>query len=130
MDTTKKIVLHAYAAKELADSNRVIILERQMHHHNATTGKLLIGKQTFDTIELPDKQNQKNISSIPKGIYTWQKIKRSNGNNAIYIRDVPNRTEILIHQGTKPQHSQGCILIPNYMHLHEILKNKGLLVIL
>lgn len=131
MDTTKKIVLHAYASKELMDSQRVIILERQHDWSNHTEGKILIGKRTFDTIELPDKQNQRNISRIPKGVYTWQKIKRtSNKKNAILLRDVPNRSEILIHQGTKPQHSEGCILVPNYEHLHEILNNKGLIIIL
>lgn len=131
MDTTKKLVLHAYAAKELSSSKRIIILERQIDYFNSTAGKILVGSETYETIELPDKGNQRNISRIPKGVYTWQKIKRtSNGDNAILLRDVPNRSEILIHFGTKPTDSKGCILVQQYEHLHKQLNSKGLIVIL
>jgi hypothetical protein len=85
----------------------------------------------FNGIELPWKENQKNISRIPRGIYVWQKIQRSsNGQNAIWIRDVPNRSEILIHQGTKPEHSKGCVVVPNYEYLHSLLDKRGIIVFL
>jgi hypothetical protein len=64
-------------------------------------------------------------------VYAYTKILRSsNGKPAIWLRDVPNRSEILIHQGTKPEHSQGCIVMPEYNKLHEIMQEKGFIVLL
>ncbi|MGC6415343.1 MAG: DUF5675 family protein [Bacteroidia bacterium] len=131
MDKGKKAVLLIHAMREVVEEKRLIVLERQMNYHNCITGKILLKSKTFDTIELPDKQNQRNISCIPKGVYTWQKVKRtSNGKDALYIRDVEGRSQILIHQGTKPSHTQGCILVPNYQELHDVLNKKGLIVII
>jgi len=130
MDKTKKAVLLVQATRELLNDGRVIILERQVNYHNSTLGEILVKGITFDTIELPWKDNKKNISCIPPGVYTWQKIKRtSNGKNALYIRGVKDRTEILIHYGTMPQHSEGCILLPQYERFHTMLNTKGLLYI-
>lgn len=130
MDKGKKAVLLVHAMREVVEEKRLIVLERQTTYHNCITGQILLKSKTFDTIELPDKQNQRSISCIPSGVYTWQKIKRtSNGKDALYIRDVKGRSQILIHQGTKPSHSKGCILVPNYQELHDLLNNKGLLVI-
>ena len=131
MDKNKIPELLIHAAREITEQKRLLILERQINYHNATKGELLVQNKTFETIELPYKDNQRNISSIPPGTYTWQKIKRtSNGNDAVYIRDVKGRTQILIHQGTKPEHSQGCILLPNYREFHNLINNKGLIVII
>lgn len=113
----------------MATSGRVLVLQREINHYNSTTGNLYLKKGTVSTIELPDRQNQRNISRIPPGTYPFQKITRSNGNKAIWIRDVPNRSEILIHQGTKPSHSQGCILTKDMTWLNEI-ETKGLITIL
>lgn len=131
MDKARRSLLHIHALREITEEKRLIIIERSMYHHNATQGKLLVGSKTFDTIELPDKDNQKNISCIPKGTYTYQKIKRSSNNeNALWIRGVENRTEILIHYGTKPSHSKGCVLLPNYKEFHRLVNDKGLIVII
>lgn len=130
MDKGKKAVLLIHATREVVEDKRLIVLERQNKLYNCIQGQILLKSKTFETIELPDKQNQRSISCIPSGVYTWQKIKRtSNGKDALYIRDVQGRSQILIHQGTKPSHSKGCILVPNYQELHEALNNKGLLVI-
>ena len=91
MEKGKLSVLHIHALREVTTQNRLLILERQMFHQNATEGKLIMGNKTWDTVELPWKENQKNISCIPSGTYTWQKIIRSsNKQPALYIRDVHN----------------------------------------
>jgi len=131
MEKGKLSVLHIHALREVTTQNRLLILERQMFHQNATEGKLIMGNKTWDTVELPWKENQKNISCIPSGTYTWQKIIRSsNKQPALYIRDVDNRTEILIHEGNKPTQSEGCILLHNYKNFHRLVNNKGLIVII
>ena len=131
MDKARKSLLHLHALREVTADHRLIILERNMHHSNAIQGTLLVNNHTFETIELPWKNNIVNRSCIPTGTYTYQKITRSsNKEPAVWLRNVKDRSEILIHHGTKPQHSQGCILLPEYRKFHNIVNSKGLIVIL
>ena len=131
MDTTRKKILTLLGSANAVAERRLIVLERTLDLHNCTQGEIIVGNKVWDTLELPWKQNKKNISRIPPGTYTFQKIKRmSTGANALWLRDVENRTEILIHQGTKPTHSQGCILIKDYESFHEHVQSKGLIVII
>jgi hypothetical protein len=126
-----RIINQTLASLELRDSNRLIVVETTQNHENSTVVTIYVGNQSFKGLELPFKANQRNISSIPRGVYAWQKIKRqSNGKNAIWIRDVPNRSEILIHEGRYPHHSKGCILIDGYNNFHNSCENKGLIVLL
>ena len=79
-----------------------------------TTGLLTLPDgPPIHTIELPWRDNQVSISCIPPGIY---KFKRDHyGRHQWWsILDVPGRTHIEIHQGSKPSHSQGCILMSNH----------------
>ena len=131
MDTTRKKILTLLGSANAVAERRLIVLERTLDLHNCTQGEIIVGNKVWDTLELPWKQNRKNISRIPPGTYTFQKIKRmSTGANALWLRDVENRTEILIHQGTKPTHSQGCILIKEYEEFHKHVQSKGLIVII
>lgn len=131
MTSTQKTVLTILAAKNAIQSNKLLVLERQDFLHNSTKGQLLVNHKSFHTLELSWKDNQQNISCIPAGTYTFQKIQRtSNKQPALYLRDVTNRTEILIHQGNKPSHTQGCILIDNYEEFHHNVATKGLIVII
>lgn len=131
MDTTRKKILSLLGAATAVSEKRLIVLERTLDLHNCTQGQLLVGNRVFDTLELPWKENQKNISRIPPGTYTFQKIKRTtNGKNAIWLRDVKGRSEILIHHGTKPTETQGCILLEDYERFHYTVANKGLIVVI
>lgn len=62
------------------------------------------------TLEPPNKDNQRNISCIPYGQY---RVKRNTTGRFQYygIENVPNRSNIEIHKGTLPSHSDGCILL-------------------
>jgi hypothetical protein len=67
------------------------------------------------TLELPWRNNQKNISCYPAGIYTVKKITRPDGRLAFLVENVPQRSAILFHAGTyiattKPD-SEGCTLV-------------------
>ena len=85
-----------------------ITLIRQNKKGNAVNGTLTfpIGERTFS---YPSLENADFI--IPAGTYplerTWSpRFKK----RLAEIQDVPERTGIRIHMGTKPEHSQGCIL--------------------
>jgi len=66
-----------------------------------------------DTLELPDNNNQHNISCIPNGTYQVVKVQSS-----FHIREphfiimnVPNREGIAIHVGNSAHDTKGCILV-------------------
>ena len=85
-----------------------VTLIRQNKKGNAVYGTLTfpIGERSFS---YPSLENADFI--IPAGIYplerTWSpKFKK----RLAEIQNVPERTGIRIHMGSKPEHSQGCIL--------------------
>lgn len=65
------------------------------------------------SLELPWKDNKKIISCILPGDYDLVKITRPNGDTAFLVKDVPGRSEILIHIANyaagKKIDLQGCI---------------------
>lgn len=124
-------IIKQHANLELEDSGRVIVLHRETNGYNSTLGRIYVKGKTFNTIELPWKDNQRNISRIPAGVYYYRKTQRySNGKNCLWIQDVPNRSQILVHVGSKPQHSEGCVLVPSFEHLYQTVETNGLIVIL
>lgn len=63
------------------------------------------------TLELPDLNNAKRISCIPKGIYNVVKRNSPKYGNHFHVQNVPDRDMILIHSGNYFTHTLGCILV-------------------
>lgn len=127
---TKKAVLQALAAKQAIADNVLIVLAREHETEEETLGNLYTSDTKYPTIELPNRGNARNISRIPEGTYPYSLIHRKNGTRAVWIRDVPNRSEILIHYGNHPSHSKGCILVQKMNQLLLELPKKGLISII
>ena len=73
-------------------------------------GKAVRGLMRFGTQEVATLENEDYI--IPAGTYpiamTWSpKFKRM----LPIVLNVPGRSGIRVHRGTKPEHSRGCILV-------------------
>lgn len=49
------------------------------------------------TLELPDKDNQRNISCVPEGFYDVVPRTSPKYSSHLILKDVPNRSYILIH---------------------------------
>lgn len=63
-------------------------------------------------LELPYRDNKKNISCIPEGFYHW--VTRHTKDSKypykhIHIKDVPDRSFILVHIGNYPKDTKGCL---------------------
>ena len=65
---------------------------------------------TCKTLELPWKNNQRNVSCIPEGPYTVEKRWTQERQNHFHVLNVPDRSFILIHSGNYYSHTLGCIL--------------------
>jgi hypothetical protein len=71
------------------------------------------GMTPLFTLELPWKNNQKNISCIPRGLYPLE-IVNSTKNKDIgkaYEIIVPGREDIQIHIANYPRQIQGCVAL-------------------
>ena len=100
---------------------RKIILQRYFGNDKQTIGSIvypICGKNyttnmvfVCDTLELPDRDNQKFISRIPAGIYQVRKRWSLKFGKHFHILDVPDRTWILIHRGNYFFNSTGCIIV-------------------
>ena len=83
----------------------------RVYQNGRTAGRLTLPDGSeIQTIERPWLDNQVGISCIPEGVY---KFKRDHfGKHQWWsILEVPGRTFIEIHPGSKPKHSEGCILM-------------------
>jgi hypothetical protein len=53
----------------------------------------------FKTLELPWLNNQRRVSCIPEGTYKCVKHKSPKFGSTFWVKDVPERSQILIHVG-------------------------------
>lgn len=81
------------------------------YHDNCVTGELTYHSFTCKTLELPNLNNQENISCIPEGIYACKKITSQSLGKCIEIEGVDNRTYVRIHAGNFTSQILGCVLV-------------------
>ena len=76
-----------------------------------TMGKLYNGDELIcHTFELPDRNNNINVSCIPDGEYMLKMIASPKYGPCYKVHDVANRTNILIHEGNTVDDTRGCIM--------------------
>ena len=85
-----------------------ILIERSYTPYG-TLGRLTAGGLSLWTIELPWRGNERNESCIPPGVYTTIKHDSPNHGSTLWLQEVPERSEILIHAANYPSQLDGCI---------------------
>lgn len=63
------------------------------------------------TLEPPWKDNARNISCVPVGIYRCDNFSSPKFGPTWKLRDVPNRSDIEFHWGSYVQDTRGCPLL-------------------
>lgn len=95
-------------------SNRIII-NRKTYSENQVLGIGIVVDANdielfnFVTIELPWLENKRRISCIPAGVYSAIKHNSPKFGQTLWLQEVPNRSEILIHSANFSRQLLGCI---------------------
>ena len=94
-----------------------LILKRDIESPVQTQGKMTLidkhGKKLFEcfTLELPWRENQVGVSSIPKGEYKLAHRRSPKYGDHIHVMEVPGRSYILIHPANFVSQLRGCIAV-------------------
>lgn len=97
-------------------SERIIarLLVRDDVRPDCIRGTLFLADSQFQVLERPWKNNMPNRSCIPAGTFKAGFLTRSTSGkyrNIFWLKDVPGRSGILIHNGNIVDHSRGCLII-------------------
>lgn len=89
----------------------LLTLTRLIESPAFTFGILNADGLKFCTLELPWKNNQRQVSRIPKGFYAIHRIVTTKGRETFQIQDVPDRTEILFDIANYTKELRGCVAL-------------------
>lgn len=98
----------------------IATLIRQTSDEQGTFGIFTINEKSYFSLELPNKNNQPNISCVPTGEYNvFLRFSPHFKKNLYCLHNVPNRSTILIHGANfagdeelgYQTHLQGCIAL-------------------
>jgi len=98
-----------------------ILIDRYSPEEKQTIGSFyLLGFNNsviakWDCLELPWLDNQTNISCIPTGSYKARKHNSPRFGSCLWLQDVPNRSEILVHKLNFFEDTLGCIGIGRFL---------------
>jgi hypothetical protein len=84
-------------------------LERFAYGPEATLGRLILDGALFYTIERPWLDNTPFKSCIPEGVYRVEPYSSPKYPDVWELKEVPERTHILIHAANHAKDVQGCI---------------------
>lgn len=90
-----------------------IIIDRAYPKPDYIIGNMSVdGQWLCSTLEPPWKDNARNVSCIPSGIYEVRLAysAKFNGVRPLLV-NVPGRSSILIHEGNTRRDTEGCILV-------------------
>ena len=91
-----------------------IFILRMEKSLNETLGVLVVDNNIFSyTLELPYRDNQRNVSCIPSGEYDCEYINSPKFGYVPEVKNVEGRSNILIHTGNTKNDILGCILLGN-----------------
>lgn len=92
--------------------SNTVTIERLQDEGTQTRGILRVGSFSAKTIELPWKNNQPNISCIPKGTYQVRWTFSPRFLKYTYeIQNVPHRSGIRIHSANYARQLNGCVAL-------------------
>ena len=106
--------------------NIVEIIRLEENFEFGTFGVMKINKEVFCvTLEPPDIENKKNVSSIPAQQYICKRIVSPKYGDCFEVTNVPDRDHILMHSGNVVEHTKGCVILAQ--HWGKLKGNRAVL---
>lgn len=104
----------------------VVEITRLEESEVGTFGVLRLNKRLLCfTLEPPDRENRKNVSSIPPQQYRCSRFRSRKFGETFEVGDVPGRSAILFHAGNVVGETQGCFLLGT--HIGTLRGNRAIL---
>jgi Family of unknown function (DUF5675) len=90
-----------------------IVLQRLTTSSEGTFGTLLVnGRPYYVTLELPWKNNQKDVSCIPPGEYKATRMFSEKFKKVLFVlHNIPGRDLVEFHIGNTISNTEGCVLL-------------------
>lgn len=101
---------------DMKDYSRRLVQVRLDESEKQSLGLVYIYEGTKEvfrccSLELPWRDNRRNVSAIPAGRYVVRKRYTEDRGWHFHIQDVPGRSWILYHKGNFYRQIQGCVLV-------------------
>ena len=94
----------------------VEVIRLQSYGEDGTFGVIRInGELVCLSLELPWKNNQRDISCFPEGQYIAKRIKSEKFGETFQLIGVPGRDHIEFHIGNTVDDTHGCTLLGSYL---------------
>jgi len=94
---------------------KTLRLTRITTDQKGTFGALTIDGVPFCvTLEPPDNDNMRNISSIPASRYIIKRHYSPKYKQTCMVTGIPNRDFVLFHPGNIVNHTKGCIILAQH----------------
>lgn len=81
------------------------------YRDDCVLGVLTIDNFRCFTLELPNRNNEQDVSCIPSSQYEYYYRESPSNGPCLELRDVPNRLYIQVHAGNFTKNTHGCILV-------------------
>lgn len=93
-----------------------LVVERISYGPRATIGLMRWSDVLLYTLEDAWANNKPMLSCIPDGVYRCRPRRFNRGGYmAVEVRDVPGRSNILIHRGNTADDVTGCLLVGRFL---------------
>ena len=113
---------------------KTAILIRDEVLNDCIRGTLYVGYERFEILERTWLDNKRNRSCIPQGTYKVSPLAKSSSGkyrDVFHVKNVKDRSGILIHNGNVAKHSLGCLIIGKRRGIlakqHAVLNSKSAL---
>ena len=116
MIVTDEVTGKRYRIVEIQENHYTAVLTRNRNNGIQTIGHLEVFKNDTSvfscmTLEMPWRDNNTSVSSIPTGSYDVVPYSSSKYPDTYEVLKVPGRSYILIHWGNYYYNTEGCILV-------------------
>lgn len=105
------------------------LIRLEENYYFGTFGVLKLDKRVFCvTLEPRDELNVRGVSNIPAQQYQCLRYSSDRFPNTFQVTNVPGRSRILFHPGNVAPHTQGCIILAQYvgkLHGDRAVLNSG-----